>query len=224
MKYASIRKKPKFIQAAGLTTYCGQKAYFEKGNRNVNFPIGSYEKDKVGSLEMKTAWRVLVPGVDNFAKYFTRLAVIEVPASYVAGKVHPGHRHGGAGRYAHHSQSKHTRLGVNMRIVRTSATVPIAPTASARPTPVSGRFSIPDAPIAPSTRPLPPAIPIFCGRPNSRPAIPNTPGATHRQDTMVPRQPASIPWKNPPRPFRHNGRATEGNRIQNFPANEQVNG
>lgn len=80
-------EEAKYIQASGLTTYCGQKAYYEKGNRNVNFPMGSYEKDNVGSMEMKTAWRVLVPGVDNFAKYFTRLAVIEVPASYVVGKV-----------------------------------------------------------------------------------------------------------------------------------------
>jgi hypothetical protein len=77
----------KYIQSQGLTTYCGQKAFFEKGNRDVNFPSGNYPKNEIGAIEIKTAWRVLVPGTDNFGRYFTRIAIIEVPASAVVGNM-----------------------------------------------------------------------------------------------------------------------------------------
>lgn len=76
-----------FIKQYGLTTWCGQKTYYDSVSQTVTFPTGSYEKDEVGSIEIKTAWRVLIPGVDDSTHFFTRQAIITVPAENVVTKV-----------------------------------------------------------------------------------------------------------------------------------------
>lgn len=70
-----------YIQSNGLTTYCGQKNF--KGM--VSFPAGSYESNSTGALEIKSAWRVLLPGVDDTSRYYKRQAIITVPGSSVMG-------------------------------------------------------------------------------------------------------------------------------------------
>lgn len=76
-----------YIKQNGLTTWCGQKRFYDSVSNTVQFPSGSYKSDSVGSIEIKTAWRVLIPGVDDTTRYFTRKAVIVVPAEYVVTKV-----------------------------------------------------------------------------------------------------------------------------------------
>ncbi|MFN0212933.1 MAG: hypothetical protein ACKVT2_01650 [Saprospiraceae bacterium] len=78
-----IRVNPvevKYIKDNGLNTYAGQSKF--KGP--VNFPSGSYP-NSIGSMEIKVAWRILVPGVDNFERYFHRMAIIHVDKSGVIG-------------------------------------------------------------------------------------------------------------------------------------------
>jgi hypothetical protein len=76
-----------YIQKNGLTTWCGQKRFYDSVSSVVQFPSGSYKSDSVGSIEIKTAWRVLIPGVDDTTRFFTRKAIITVPKEYVVTKV-----------------------------------------------------------------------------------------------------------------------------------------
>lgn len=76
-----------YIQKNGLTTWCGQKRFYDSVSRGVRFPSGSYKTDEVGSIEVKTAWRVMIPGVDDATHFFTRKAIIVVDSKYVATKV-----------------------------------------------------------------------------------------------------------------------------------------
>ncbi|MBL7731049.1 MAG: hypothetical protein JNM88_07725 [Chitinophagaceae bacterium] len=76
-----------FIQKHGLTTWCGQKKFYDSVSRAVQFPSGSYESGEVGSIELKLAWRIMVPGVDDTTRFFTRKAIIVVPAANVVTKV-----------------------------------------------------------------------------------------------------------------------------------------
>lgn len=81
------RTEANYIQQNGLTTWCGQKRFYDSVSRAVSFPAGSYKSDSVGSIEVKTGWRVLIPGVDDPTHFFTRKAVIVVPKEYVATNV-----------------------------------------------------------------------------------------------------------------------------------------
>jgi hypothetical protein len=69
----------KYIRDSGLTTASGQMG------KKINFPAGHYDKDnkggKVGAIEIKATWKILVPGVDDTAQFYKRQAVIYVPAS-----------------------------------------------------------------------------------------------------------------------------------------------
>lgn len=76
-----------YIKKNGLTTWCGQKRFYDSVSTYVQFPSGSYKSDSVGAIEIKTAWRVLVPGVDDPSRFFTRKAIIVVPAQNVVTKV-----------------------------------------------------------------------------------------------------------------------------------------
>ncbi len=76
-----------YIQKHGLTTWCGQKRFYDSVSRVIQFPSGSYGSDSVGAIELKTAWKVLVPGVDDTTRFFTRKAIIVVPKEYVVTKV-----------------------------------------------------------------------------------------------------------------------------------------
>lgn len=66
-----------FIKNNHLDTYCGQKDYYKTHNI-AQFPQGSYQTDSVGAMEIKAAWRVLVPGVDDTTRFFKRRALITV--------------------------------------------------------------------------------------------------------------------------------------------------
>lgn len=75
-----------YIQKHGLTSWCGQRTFYDSVSNTVQFPSGSYESNSVGAIELKTAWRVLIPGVDDTTHYFTRKAIIVVPKEYVVTK------------------------------------------------------------------------------------------------------------------------------------------
>ncbi|MCX6320064.1 MAG: hypothetical protein NTW29_22485 [Bacteroidetes bacterium] len=76
-----------YINKNGLTTWCGQKRFYDSVSTHVQFPSGSYKSDSVGAIEVKTGWRVLIPGVDDPTHFYTRKAVIVVDSKYVVTKV-----------------------------------------------------------------------------------------------------------------------------------------
>lgn len=73
-----------YIRKNKLNTYCGQDS-FQLAKKNVQFPLGSYEQKKVGAMEIKSSWRILVPGLDDTTRYYKRRAVIHVSRAMVFG-------------------------------------------------------------------------------------------------------------------------------------------
>lgn len=76
-----------YIRSHGLTTWCGQKRFYDSVSRAVQFPSGSYTDGSEGATEIKTAWRIMIPGVDDTTRFFTRRAIIVVPKENVVTKV-----------------------------------------------------------------------------------------------------------------------------------------
>ncbi|MFN0033466.1 MAG: hypothetical protein ACKVUS_00280 [Saprospiraceae bacterium] len=68
-----------YIISNNLNTYNGQKSF-----GTVNFPSGFYP-DSVGSMEIKVSWRILVPGIDNFGRYYHRQAIVSLGKADVVG-------------------------------------------------------------------------------------------------------------------------------------------
>jgi len=66
-----------YINEYGLNTKEGQEG------KNIFFPVGTFTAG-VGAMEIKATWKILVEGADNFSSYYTRPAVIYVPASQSA--------------------------------------------------------------------------------------------------------------------------------------------
>ena len=75
----------KYIMKNGLNTAAGQKA-FRAAGKEVSFPMGFYDDNAthtggaVGAIEVKTAWRILVPGVDDLSRYYNVKGVILISA------------------------------------------------------------------------------------------------------------------------------------------------
>jgi hypothetical protein len=67
-----------YIRENGLNTYDGQVAYAKSGKRIV-LPEGQIG-GKVGSIEIKAAWRIL-DADDNAGRYYSRRATIAIPAA-----------------------------------------------------------------------------------------------------------------------------------------------
>lgn len=74
----------KYIKNNGLNTYCGQDS-FDKKNKVVQFPLGSYSTKTYGAIEIKASWRILVPGTDDTSRYYKRRAIVSVDKDKVVG-------------------------------------------------------------------------------------------------------------------------------------------
>jgi hypothetical protein len=69
-----------YIRANGLQTEQGQVG------KTIDFPAGVIGKN-VGAIEMKAAWRIMVPGKDDTTRFYCRPAIISIPpANTVNGK------------------------------------------------------------------------------------------------------------------------------------------
>jgi hypothetical protein len=73
-----------YINTYSLNTTEGQQA-FKNDSNSIFFPTGTYTAG-IGAMEIKSTWKILVSGKDNFSSYYTRPAVIYVPASQSANK------------------------------------------------------------------------------------------------------------------------------------------
>ncbi len=79
-----------FIRANALQTVAGQQAYLQNKGNSVQWPLGSYDDDatmtggKVGSIELKTSWRILDPEKDRGAesRYYTVDGQIYIDAAH----------------------------------------------------------------------------------------------------------------------------------------------
>lgn len=69
-----------YIQTNSLTTKKGITTYGSQHGNALTLPASSLTtRDSVGSMEIKAAWRILIPGVDDTSRYYTRNATIIVP-------------------------------------------------------------------------------------------------------------------------------------------------
>ena len=59
----------KLYEAGGLANYIAK-------NGKLTFPAGSFEGNKPGAIEVKVAWRVLDPAMDDFSRYLTQPAYV----------------------------------------------------------------------------------------------------------------------------------------------------
>ncbi len=77
-----------YIEQNQLDTLVGQRTFKESG-QEIEFPLGYYDNietklgGSVGAIELKTAWRILDPLIDDTSRYFVRDALIALEASAV---------------------------------------------------------------------------------------------------------------------------------------------
>jgi hypothetical protein len=72
----------RFIVDNGLY-HAGGLAEYVRRNGKLTFPAGRFEANRIGAIELKLAWRILDPAVDDFTRYLTQAAYI--PAATPAG-------------------------------------------------------------------------------------------------------------------------------------------
>ncbi|EHQ25191.1 hypothetical protein [Mucilaginibacter paludis] len=78
VRYEIRLNKPtvKYITDSVLYNFDGQIAFYKHGSK-VAFPSGTV--DQPGSIELKFAWKILVPGKDIFERYFAKKVIIPDP-------------------------------------------------------------------------------------------------------------------------------------------------
>jgi hypothetical protein len=72
-----------FVTDSGLTTVAGIYKYGIKHNNMVSLPISDSAANTVGSMEIKAAWRILVPALgDDTSRYYCRTATIFIDSAH----------------------------------------------------------------------------------------------------------------------------------------------
>lgn len=80
-----------YIDAAGLRTQAGQERWTDSLHHSIDLPGGTYDTltkngrgsgGRVGAIEMKASWRILIPGKDSMDHYYHQPAIIYIDGAY----------------------------------------------------------------------------------------------------------------------------------------------